>query len=79
MMNYASLPMAWKTVVATLFFLTMIAGIRLAKKFGVRIEDVFGTSIKKHLSLGTLKDEGDRYVLAPKAYYISNSVLCDFV
>ena len=50
-----------------------------AKKFGVQIEDVFGNSIKKHLSLGTLKDEGDRYVLSPKAYYISNSVLCDFV
>ena len=27
MMNYASLPMAWKTVIVTLFFLTMIAGI----------------------------------------------------
>jgi len=47
--------------------------------FNKKIEDVFSVAIKKHLKLGTLLDLGDRYVLSKKAYYISNSVLCDFV
>ena len=47
--------------------------------FNKKIEDVFSSPIQKHLKLGTLLDLGDRYVLSKKAYYISNSVLCDFV
>lgn len=47
--------------------------------FNKKIEDVFSAAIKKHLKLGTLLDLGNRYVLSKKAYYISNSVLCDFV
>lgn len=49
------------------------------KRFNKKIEDVFSEAIQKHLKLGTLLDLGDRYVLSKKAYYISNSVLCDFV
>jgi len=47
--------------------------------FGKSIEEVFSHPLKKHLSLGLLIDMGDRYVLSKKAYYISNSVLCDFI
>lgn len=49
------------------------------KKFDCNIEDVFPASVSKHLKNGLLKDLGDRYVLAPGAYYISNYVLSDFV
>lgn len=48
-------------------------------KFGCEIEKMFPDAIKKHLGNGLLKDEGDRYILAERAYYISNYVLCDFV
>ena len=49
------------------------------KRFSKKIEEVFADAIKKHTKSGMLLDLGDRYVLSSKAYYISNSVLCDFV
>ncbi len=49
------------------------------EKFGCEIEEAFPEAIKKHLKNGLLKDMGDRYILAQRAYYISNYVLCDFV
>lgn len=49
------------------------------RRFSRSIEDVFADAVSKHLKLGTILDMGDRYVLSPKAYFISNSVLCDFV
>ncbi len=49
------------------------------ERFGHDIWEVFPDAIKKHLGNGLLKDEGDRYILAQRAYYISNYVLCDFV
>ena len=48
-------------------------------RFGKDIEDVFSKPLAKHLAAGTLVDKGDRYVLSKRAYYVSNSVLCDFV
>ena len=50
-----------------------------ASYFGKEITDVFPNEIKKHIKTGMLLDKGDRYILSKKAYYISNSVLCDFV
>ncbi len=50
-----------------------------ASYFGKDITDVFSDEIKKHIKTGMLLDMGDRYILSKKAYYISNSVLCDFV
>lgn len=47
--------------------------------FGKDITDVFPNEIQKHVKTGMILDLDDRYVLSPKAYYISNSVLCDFV
>lgn len=47
--------------------------------FGKSIEIVFGEAVSKHISSGLLLDLGDRYVLSKKAYYISNSLLCDFI
>ena len=49
------------------------------ERFSQTIEEVFGNSIQKHIDSGLLIDMKDRYVLADKAYYISNYVLCDFV
>lgn len=49
------------------------------KRFSCTIEEVFGPSVNKHIKNGLLLDKGDRYVLAERAYYISNYVLCDFV
>jgi len=47
--------------------------------FGKTIESVFGDALKKHIANGLIADRGDSYVLSEKAYYISNSVLCDFI
>jgi len=49
------------------------------KRFGIPMTDVFGKAIRKHLSTGMLRDCGDRIVLSKNAYYVSNSVLCDFI
>ncbi len=49
------------------------------KRFGIPIDKAFPDAIHKHTSNGMLKDCGDRYVLAQRAYYVSNSILCDFV
>ncbi len=47
--------------------------------FGTTIEHVFHKPLHKHISLGLIEDTGSSYILTPKAYYISNSVLCDFI
>lgn len=67
----------------------MILSLRLTQRgavkkefealFGTAIENTFADALKKHLQRGFIKDMGDRYVLSQKAYYISNSVLCDFI
>lgn len=67
----------------------MFLGLRLTRhgvskaeferRFGQKIEDVYPAAISRHLRSGLLKECEDRYILSPKAYYISNSVLCDFV
>ncbi len=49
------------------------------KRFGIPIDKAFSDAINKHITNGMLKDCGDRYVLAERAYYVSNSILCDFV
>lgn len=49
------------------------------KRFQKDIYDVFGDVIKKHISSGMIEDKGDRIILTPKAYYISNSIMADFV
>ncbi len=48
-------------------------------RFGKGIDEAFAKPLAKHLAVGTIVDKGDRYVLSDKAYYVSNSVLCDFV
>lgn len=67
----------------------MILSLRLVQRgavkeefeniFGISMDKVFGTQLSKHLATGMMLDMGDRYILAKKAYYISNSVLCDFI
>lgn len=52
---------------------------RFKELFGKEIEEVFSDPVKKHLDQGLLIDMGDRYCLSKKAYYISNTVLCDFI
>ncbi len=47
--------------------------------FKLNIEDLFYDEINKHIKNGLILDRGDSYTLSPKAYYISNAVLCDFV
>lgn len=49
------------------------------QRFSKRADEVFGDALAKHISNGMIVDLGDRYVLSKRAYYISNSVLCDFV
>ncbi len=49
------------------------------RRFGQTIESAFPDAIKKHAENGLLINLPDRYILAERAYYVSNSVLCDFV
>lgn len=49
------------------------------KRFNRTVDSVFHTPLSKHIKSGMIIELDDRYVLSPKAYYISNSVLCDFV
>lgn len=49
------------------------------KRFGKTIDSVFHGQLSKHLKNDMITELPDRYILSPKAYYISNSVLCDFV
>ena len=61
--------------------LTAIGAVKkdFQSRFGISIEDAFGDAIQKHLANGMLKECGNRYILAEKAYYVSNTILCDFV
>ncbi len=50
-----------------------------AKKFNTDIYKVFGKIINKHIANGLLCDNGESLVLTPRAYYICNYVMSDFV
>lgn len=63
-------------------------GLRTAKGISVRefydrfhqnIEDVYGTVITKNLRRGTLLRFDDRISIAPEFFYVSNSILADFI
>ena len=67
----------------------MILGLRLTQtgvnkqkfynKFGVYADDIFKEQIEKYARLGLINSTPDKIVLTDKAYYISNSILCDFM
>ncbi len=67
----------------------MILSLRLTKHgakkrefkemFGREISDVFSKPITKYKSAGLILETEDSYCLTPKAYYISNMVLSDFI
>ena len=67
----------------------IILGLRLIKdgvskqefanRFNTDIYDVFGKIINKHIANGLLCDNGENLVLTPRAYFISNYVMSDFV
>lgn len=67
----------------------IILGLRLIKEgvskekfkniFSADIYDAFGEIINKHISNGLLEDNGKSIVLTPRAYFISNYVMSDFV
>lgn len=50
-----------------------------SKRFQKDIYEVFGDVITKHISSGLIEDKGDRILLTPRAYYISNGIMADFV
>ncbi len=67
----------------------MILGLRLTEKgvnkyefynkFGVYADDIFKEQIEKYTKLGLLNSTPHKIVLTDKAYYVSNSILCDFM
>ena len=67
----------------------MILGLRLTQigvnkqdfynKFGVFADDVFKPQIEKFAKLGLINSTQHKIVLTSRAYYISNSILCEFM
>ncbi len=67
----------------------MILGLRLtqrgviknafSEKFGVSAEDIFKQPIEKYVKTGFINSTHEKIVLNEKAYYVSNSILCDFI
>ena len=49
------------------------------KRFDKDVYQIFEKEIKKHMASGMIEDKGDRIVLTPKAYYVSNAVMADFI
>lgn len=67
----------------------MILGLRLTKlgankarfktMFGRDIAEVYSDAISRHIESGLIIETEDSYLLSPKAYYISNTVLMSFI
>ena len=49
------------------------------KLFGISIKEKFSHQISKHLNTGMIIEKEDRFILNPKAYFVSNAILCDFI
>lgn len=49
------------------------------KRFDKDIYQIFEKEISKHIKTGMLEDTGDSIRLTPKAYYVSNSIMADFI
>ncbi len=48
-------------------------------RFGVKIEDCFGAALKKYVDFGFLLSEGDRIRFSDEGFFVSNTILADFV
>ena len=49
------------------------------KLFGISIKEKFSNQINKHIKTGMIIEKEDRFILNPKVYFVSNSILCDFI
>lgn len=49
------------------------------KRFDKDIYQIFEKEISKHIKTGMLEDTGDSIRLMPKAYYVSNNIMADFL
>ncbi len=56
-----------------------ISVLEFQNRFGVSIEEHFADAIKKNLRRGTLLRVNDRLMIPSKYFYVSNSILVDFV
>lgn len=63
-------------------------GLRLQKgislkefegRFGVSFSEVFGKAAEKYIDWGFLVKDGDRLFFSPKGFFVSNTILADFV
>lgn len=48
-------------------------------RFGVKIEDCFGAALKKYVDFGFILSEGDTIRFSDKGFFVSNTILSDFV
>lgn len=49
------------------------------EKFGKNIEDIYGKTIEKYIKTDFLRREGNRLFFADKAFFVSNTILADFI
>lgn len=49
------------------------------KRFGVPMDEVFGSVIKKQTGLGLLTDREHSVALTSKGFDVANSVMCEFL
>lgn len=49
------------------------------KRFGLNMEEIFGTELVKFISLGLMSENEEGYFLTKKGIDISNSIMCEFM
>lgn len=49
------------------------------RRFGCRLENIFETQLKKHVSAGLLEYDGTRCRLTERGLDLANTVMCDFI
>ncbi len=71
-----------KAAEALMLGLRLIDGVSrrgFAVRYGGEPGDLFPRTVEKHIALGTLAISGDRLQLTPRSWFVSDSVLADFL
>ncbi|MCD4830006.1 MAG: radical SAM family heme chaperone HemW [Candidatus Cloacimonetes bacterium] len=55
-----------------------VSAAEFAQRFGVSVESVWGEAIERYERLGMLRREGERLMLTPRAWFVSNEILQAF-
>ena len=56
-----------------------VSGAEFLRRFGERIENIYGAQLEKFANIGLVEHKNGRYFLTARGMDVSNSIMCEFI